>query len=475
MKIISRKYEKKELERLLKSRKSELLCVYGRRRVGKTYLIEQTIGDNFAFRVTGIETATNRDHLIAFNERLKAHGDDIKTIPKNWFEAFARMEKILKKDTVRITENGKKVIFFDEFPWLARKGTDFLLAFEEFWNRCGTQNGDIIFILCGSATKWIVENIIKETGSLYRRVTERIFLEPFNLYETELFFKDREFDWSREQITEFQAVFGGLPFIMDLMNENESFRQNVDRLLLKKGALLKDEGSILLESTLKKNPVHIEILKTLAKHPYGMKRAECQKEVTNSPGSFTRAVDDLEECGYIRKSERKQEKGNPMYLQLTDPFLLFHCHFLANSKNKLTSYEELLSDNGAYKNWRGHAFEILCLQHIPQIKKALGITGVETSEFPWVKEGKNGCQIDLVIERADKVTNICELKYTDKPFVMTKDEDEAIIRRRDAYKEETGTKNAIRTILISANGVTGTAYTEHISEVLELDDLFEPV
>lgn len=474
MKIIGRKSEKRELEQCDKSIKSELVCVYGRRRVGKTFLVEQTFGDYFAFRATGLEKGNTRQQLKAFNQRLIASGARAKTIPKDWFEAFSRLEELLSGDNIILSPHNKKIVFFDEFPWFATAKSDFLLAFEEFWNRCGTQHGDILFIMCGSATSWIIKNVIDNTGSLYHRVTAQIFLKPFSLAESESFFKDREFGWSREQILECQMIFGGLPYFMDLLNGDESFRQNLDRLLFRQSAILKDETIRLLEATLKKSPIYEKILQLLSQHLYGMKRTECQEKTESPNASFSRAVEDLVKCGYITEYKRHYETGNPVYLQLVDPFLMFHYHFLSHD-NKLSSYDDLISNTGAYTNWRGHAFETLCMFHISQIKKALGISGVKTSSYPWINLSQKDCvQIDLVIERADKITNICEIKYTDHPFIMTKDVDLSLIRKRDIYQQNTGTKDALKIVLISAMGISGTAHTEHISNVITMDDLFEP-
>ena len=473
MKIIGRKKEKNELEQCDKSKKSELVCVYGRRRVGKTYLIEQTFGDYFAFRATGLEKGTTREQLKAFNQRLVECGDSTKTIPKDWFEAFSRLDKILSSDNITFSPHNKKIVFLDEFPWFATPRSDFLLAFEDFWNRRGTQSGNLLFIICGSTTSWMIKNVLDDSGSMFHRVTAQIFIPPFTLSESELFFKDREFEWSREQIAEYQMVFGGLPFFMDLMNENESFRQNVDRLLFRPNALLKDETSRLLEATLKKSPIYGQILEMLSPHNYGIKKADCQRSLNASAGTFTRAVEDLIKCGYIVEYTRDYEKGNPLYIQLVDPFLLFHYHFLSKRK-KITCYDDLANDAGLFANWRGHAFEILCMHHITQIKTALGISGVKTDCFPWCNLGEtDSTQIDLVIERADRITNICEMKYTDHPFSISKDYDISLLKKRDIFQKKTGTKQALKLVLISAMGLSGVAHTEHISNVITLDDLFE--
>ena len=473
MRIIGRKAEKKELERCEKSNKSELVCVYGRRRVGKTFLVEQVYGNYITFRATGLEKGSTKQQLKAFHQRLMEKGDDVKTIPKNWFEAFSRMDKLLLSGEAQIlSPHGKKVVFFDEFPWFATPRSDFLLAFEDFWNRRGTKDGDILFVICGSATSWIIKNVLDDSGNLYHRVTSQIFLSPFTLAEAEIFFKDREFGWSREQIMESYMIFGGLPFFMDLMNADESLRQNVDRLFFAPAALLKNETNRLLEATLSKSPVYGMIMEELSKHLYGMKKALCQSALDIPTGTFNRAAEDLIKCGYIAEYKRNYEKGNPAYIQLVDPFLQFHYHFLSE-KSSISCYDDLTADTGAFMNWRGHAFEVLCVHHISQIKAALGISGVKTKCYPWVNPNQEeSVQIDLVIERDDKITDLCEMKCTEQPFTVSKEYDRQLLRKRDIFREKTGSKNALKIVLVSANGVAGTAHTEHISEVITMDDLF---
>ncbi len=355
------KRRKKELEYCERSNKSELICVYGRRRAGKTFLVEQTFRE-FAFRAVGLKKGTAKQQLKSFGQRLIEFGDDVKSTPKDWFEAFSRLDKILSLDSVRRSPNGKKIVFFDEFPWFATKWSDFLVAFEDFWNRRGTLNGDIVFIICGSATSWIIKNVIKNTGNMFQRVTKKICIEPFTLSETEAFFKDREFDWSREQIAECQMIFGGLPFFFDLMNTSYSLNQNINRLLFDKDALYRDETKRLLEATLNESPVYGQILSKLAHAKYGIKKAKLQKEIGASNGTYGRAIQDLVDCGYILEYKKKHEEYNPLYVQLMDPFLLFHYHFLSREK-QISSYEDLISNMGGYDNWRGQAFEILCFNN----------------------------------------------------------------------------------------------------------------
>ncbi len=473
MKIISRKEEKKELEYSERSRKSELICVYGRRRVGKTFLVEQTFRD-FAFRAVGLENGTTKQQLKSFGQRLIEYGDDIKHAPKDWFEAFSRLDKILSADLARRSPNGKKIVFLDEFPWFATKKSDFLVAFEDFWNRRGTIDGDLLFIICGSATSWIIKNVIKNTGNMFQRVTKKICIEPFTLAETEMFFKDREFDWTREQIAECQMIFGGLPFFFDLMNTSQSLSQNINRLLFDKDALYRDETKRLLEATLSESAIYEKILSKLTSSRYGVKKSKLQEETGAPNGTYGRAIQDLVDCGYVIEYKKKYEEYNPLYIQIVDPFLLFHYHYLTGGK-KYDRYEDLVSDMGRYDNWRGQAFEILCFNNLNSIKNALGISGVKTECYPWYnsEDKKNECvQIDMVIERADMITNLCEIKYTNKPFVIDAAYEQQLLKKRDVYKAKTGSTQALKIILISAKGLSGTTHTSYIADVITLDDLF---
>ena len=460
MAIIGRREEIRELERCEKSKKSELICVYGRRRVGKTYLVEQTFANYFAFRATGVESGNTRTQLKSFHQRLVEAGDKTKHIPKNWFEAFSRLETVLETEDIRQSVHGKKIVFFDEFPWFATARSDFLEAFGEFWNRCGTVSGNYMFIICGSATSWIIRNILEDTGSLYDRVRSQIFLRPFSLCETEKFMEDRRFGWSRKQIVECQMVFGGLPYFLDLLNPNESLTWNIDALIFQPHALLRHESKKLLEATLKKSPVYNEIMECLSYHYYGMTKAECFENLDISQGTFSRAVDDLVKCGYVHESVDRYAKGHPLRLQLVDPFLLFHYNFLTNGIPETTRFGDFRRDSGRYMNWRGHAFEILCMYHLDYIKKALGISGVRTNEYAWVSE-KNEAQIDLVIERDDGIINVFEEKYTDVAFSISAEYERRLLKKMDVYRAETKTKKALKLVMICAEGLAGTSNMEY--------------
>lgn len=269
--------------------------------------------------------------------------------------------------------------------------------------------------------------------------------------------------------------FGGLPFFFDLMNTSHSLAQNINRLLFDKDALYRDETKKLLEATLSESSVYDQILSKLAFSKYGIKKARLQEEINASNGTYGRAIQDLLDCGYIIEYKKNYEEYNPLYIQLMDPFLLFHYHYLSKEK-RIDCYGDLISDAGRYDNWRGQAFEILCFNNVHSIKSVLGISGVKTECYPWYNsadEKNERAQIDMVIERADNITNLCEIKYTNKPFEIDAGYEKLLLRKRDVFKKKTGTSQALKIIMISVNGLSGTAYTSYISDVITLDDLFE--
>ena len=268
-------------------------------------------------------------------------------------------------------------------------------------------------------------------------------------------------------------VFGGLPYFMDLLDHNLSLTQNINRLCLQQNSLLRNESKKLLEATLKRSPVYDEILQILSQAQDGLRKSDCRDILKIPQGTFTRAVDELVKCGYVQEYKDRYAYEHPLRLKLVDPFLLFHYKFLSDAES-FESFDDFKSNSGRYNNWRGHAFEILCLSHVNQIKKSLGISGVRTSSFSWVSKQKTGgAQIDLVLERNDGITNICEAKFTDTPFQISPEYEQKLLRKVSVFQKETKTKAALKIVMICSEGIAGTAHTEHIAQVLTLEELFE--
>ena len=466
--IIGRRSEQDDLEEWCRSRKAELICVYGRRRVGKTYLVESMFRNRIAFSATGSEDKRVKPQLRVFAGALQRHGERAKSVPTDWFEAFDRLRELLEQPDVTRTENGRRIVFLDEFPWFATKRSDFLTAFADFWNAWASKQRDMIVIICGSATSWIIKNLFENTGSMFDRITRRLYIAPFTLRESELMTASLDLGWSRETVLDAYLAFGGLPYYLDMLDRRKSLAQNIDDLCFGAHAPLRNEVPHLMEATLSDSPLHREVLRMLSRSKSGVHRAKIAQALGDG-GPLSRVLDDLEKCSYIRKYKNPYEKNKPSIYQLVDPFLLFSFKFMEGQVESWASF----AGSPAYYAWRGNAFELACLAHIPQLKAALGIGAVQTACFPWASSlSALGAQVDLVIERADHVTDLCEMKYTDEPLAVSAEYERKLLRKRSAFMQESGTRNAVHLVAVSVHGIARSTHADCLTKTVTLDDLF---
>lgn len=472
MNIIGREREKDIIAKCLESKKPEFLVVYGRRRVGKTYLIREYFNEKFSFYTTGIPDQKTRSQLKAFNESLSNYGDDTGRVPKDWFEAFRRLRKILEsKEVYRDAISGKRVVFIDEVPWMDTARSDFKSAFDYFWNSWGSAQEDLLLIVCGSATSWIILNILNDKGGFHNRVTKQMRINPFNLNECKQFYIDNGINFSRDQIIESYMIFGGIPYYLNLLDSRLSLTQNVDNLIFDERGDLHYEYDHLFGSLFKRPDNHIKIIETIASQKRGLQRTDLvsQSGVPDGDG-LTKAIRELEQCGFIRQYKNIANAQNGCFYQLIDPFVLF-CLYFRNGKIK--SWQSFIKSPDYYA-WRGNAFETVCLEHIPQIKLALGISGIESSEYSWKsKKKKGGAQIDLLIDRRDDVINLCEMKCTDKPYEVKAEYRENLINKITVFTEEVNPKKSVHVTLVTSNGYKRNEYSDVIQNVVEPDDLFK--
>ena len=471
MNIIGREREKSIISRCLESVKPEFLVVYGRRRVGKTYLIKEFFNGRFAFYTTGIPDAKTRNQLKAFNESLSYHGDDIRTIPKDWFEAFRRLRKILEaKEVYRDAASGKKIVFIDEAPWMDTARSDFKSAFDFFWNSWGSSQKDLLLIVCGSATSWIISNILNDKGGFHNRITRQMHIAPFNLGECKLFYSENDIVLNRDQMIESYMIFGGIPYYLNLLDRRLSLTQNVDSLIFNEKGDLHYEYDQLFKSLFKRPDNHVKIIETIAGRKRGLQRTELAEKSGVADGEgLTKALRELEQCGFIRQYKNIAASKNGSFYQVIDPFVLYCLYFRSG---KINSWQSFIKSPDYY-TWRGNAFETVCLNHILQIKAALGISGIESSEYSWrSKKKKDGAQIDLLIDRRDDVINLCEMKCTDKAYEITADYRENLLNKAASFVEEIKTEKSVHITLISSNGCKRNEYSDVIQNVIEPDSLF---
>lgn len=472
MKIVGRKRECDELHRCLLSQRPEFVAVYGRRRIGKTYLVKEYFNKQFAFYATGVSEEKTSGQLRAFNDSLIEYGCIDKNIPKNWYEAFSRLRKLLSAENVRReVSTGKRIVFLDEVPWMDTARSDFKSALEYFWNSFASSEEDMLLIVCGSATSWIIDNLLEGKKGFHNRVTKRIRLLPFSLKESNELLQYNGIELPEDQIIDCYMTLGGVPFYLNMLDSRLSVAQNINELCFKEYGALYNEYDYLFHSLFKKPEKHMAIIEALSSKEYGLTRNQLSEIASIGSGSvLTKNLKELEQCGFIRKYNNYTNKSREHYYQLTDPFVLFSLRFI-NGRIK-TSWMEFIN-TPQYNSWKGKAFETVVLNHVTQIKAFLGISGVESREYSWKSESsKPGAQIDLLIDRNDGVINLCEAKYSNDEYEIKKEEYEKIKRRLYVFQNETGCRKSIHITMIAVNGIKNNMYTGIAQNVITGADLF---
>ena len=469
MNIIGREEEIETLRDCYDSNRSEFVAIYGRRRIGKTYLIKELFGEGFTFYATGLPDEANTVQLTAFNAEIARSCNNELPVANNWFEAFENLNVIVERST-----KNRKIIFLDEIPWMAANKSDFLTGLDYFWNRWASSRKDVFLIISGSAASWMIDNIINNTGGLHNRLTRQIALQAFTLRECEQYFASRRIPMTRYQIAEAYMIFGGVPFYLSLFDPKFSLYQNVDRIYFSAKAELGDEFENLYRSLYKNADNYISVIEALAQNGNGMTRNDIYSALKKKDGgSLTRILKNLVQSGFVREYIKYGQKKKDSLYQLIDQFSMFDIKFRDKRKEYSRDFWLKNSATPAHAAWSGFAFEKLCLLHIPQILKKLGITGVLTSVFSWRGGDEEKAQIDLVIDRYDKVINLCEMKYSSDEYTIDKKYSEALRHKRGIFVNSTGTKKYAQTTLITTYGLKRNAYSEEITSRIELDDLFE--
>lgn len=476
--IIGRKQEIAELNRAYESGRAEFVAVYGRRRVGKTFLINEVLRDNMVFRHTGLSPydrkrkVTLRDQLQNFHFSLIRYGMEGGEVPRSWMEAFFRLEQFLERQ-----DNGaRQVVFIDELPWMDTPRSGFLTALEAFWNGWACSRHNICFVVCGSATSWMLDNLINNKGGLYGRLTSEIHLYPFNLHECEDFFLSRNIKMSRYNIAQAYMILGGIPFYLDYFNPSMSLAQNIDTLFFSHRAKLGDEFDRLFNSVFDHADTCMSIVRFLSRRHGGFTRDEIAKQIGKSAnGDFTKILKALIGSGFVSTyMPYGSEQRELLRYKLSDPFCWFWIHFKENRHIEETDYWMHHLKESEITSWRGIAFEEVCLGHIDQIKHALQIAGVSSHESSFIlhgDDGGEGMQIDLIIDRADDVVNVCEMKFCKSEYIVTKAYSEKITRRVEALEKISPSKSFHPT-LVSAAPVHRNEYSDIFLSQITIDDLF---
>lgn len=475
--MIGREQEMKKLLQRYERNKAEFVAIYGRRRVGKTYLVDEALEGKITFRHAGLSPADNQRkgalaaQLDHFYYSLQLHGIQTDHRPETWMEAFFMLEKWLEE----IDDGTRQVVFLDELPWMDTPRSGFVAAFEGFWNTWGCHRKNLMLVVCGSASSWILDNLINSHGGLYNRVTCEIRLLPFTLHECEAFLKEKGINFSKYDIVQSYMILGGIPFYLDYYERDLSFAQNIDNILFSDHAVLSGEYDRLFSSIFSNPSLMKNIVELLYTRNAGYTRGEIiEKLRISSGGTLSSCLNSLICSGFVIKYVPFGMNKNEDHYKLVDPFCMFYLHFISQQKKADRSFWTHNQNNPVVNSWRGFAFENVCFNHIEEIKKALGISGVRTTHSAWSKRGddNDGTQIDLLIERDDHVINACEIKFYSSEFSVDKAYDRVLRNRMQLLSAEISPKVSVYNTLITTYGLHRNEYSDDFVQVVTMDDLF---
>lgn len=475
-KIIGRAREKQILDKIIASQKAEFVVVMGRRRVGKTFMIYEYLKEQLVFAFSGTYGVSAKQQLSNFfTEYLRFTKGSKATVPPiDWATAFAYLTDYL---LAIHPEPGKKaVVFIDELPWLDTPKSGFIAALEYFWNQHGSKMDHLVLITCGSAASWMNKKLLQSKGGLYNRVTATIELQPFTLAETAEYCQHLRLKLSPYQITQLYMVMGGIPFYLNGLTAGKSVTQLIDELCFSANGLLAREYQNLYPSLFTHANNHMALVEALAKHPYGMPRNKLLKHSKLPAGTFARSLEDLVNSGFVKKFAPFQKKEKDSIYRLMDMYTLFYHKFIQGNSIGNSNSWQFVAASPSYTSWCGYAFENICLLHIAQVLKKLGINGIYTQTSSWYFKGNEtmeGAQIDLLIDRNDGMINLCEVKFSNKEFILTKEAARDLRRKIAVFEAATKTRKTILPTLISTYAPMPTPhYHELISATITLDDLF---
>jgi uncharacterized protein len=474
MSLAGRDEEIQILKKQLRRTQSSFVAMYGRRRIGKTYLLRQVYAKQMIFDCSGLHEKNTTQQLENFHLTLNEY------YPKNakkdaaisWLKAFANLKEYINS----LKTSTKKVIFFDEISWYDTPKSGFKAALDNFWNQYASKRTDIILIICGSAASWIINKVINDRGGLHNRITCSIALQPFTLQETQAYLKLKKIDLVLKDIAKLYMATGGVPFYLDSIEQGQSVQQIIQKLYFARAASLKGEFGNLYAALFKNSEDHVAVVKALSTKNKGLTRSEIIKLTKlSSGGGLTTTLQELIYCGFVAQiSPINKSKEDALY-RLMDEYSIFYLKFIEGKTGKMDWAK--MDNTAAYKVWCGYAFENLCLRHVENIKTKLGISGVLTSDYSWQQNGTagtKGAQIDLVIDRNDNCINLCEAKFYDAEYEITKLYADQLQNKKAQFFKSTKTKKNIFITLITANGaIANKYYNAIITNHITIDDLFK--
>jgi len=475
-KIIGRKAEIAALKKAFESKRSEFVALYGRRRVGKTFLVKEFFNNDFTFFTTGVSKGTKTDELLAFKTSLEKYTGTKMPRLTSWMAAFGHLTAL-----VEASNAARKVVFLDELPWMDTPKSNFLQALDYFWNHDMSGRGDVVLVVCGSATSWMMDNLIDDEGGLHNRLTDWLQLDPFTLKECRQYFDARHISLTDRQIAEYYMIMGGVPFYLDFISGEMSLNSNIDTLFFHRTGKLREEFDHLYAALFKKSQDYIKVVKAIYSKSMGVSRDEIiARSKLKSGEALTDILKNLERCGFIRSYRNYSSTKNNKLYQLIDPYTIFYLKYIDSELYTDETYWTDSANSPERNSWAGYAFEILCLNHQRQMLKALGISGVPYSISSWrtdpkkdKEDGLKGAQIDLVISRRDGYIHICEMKFSRSEYEITKAYSQNLQNKVERFILDTKCEDAIILTFITSCGVKQNAYSYLAQRSITLEDLFE--
>ncbi len=471
--LIARERECAELEACLESDKSEFVIISGRRRIGKTFLVDKYFDGRFDFKYVGSHNLRTREQLQNFAKALKKYSKAKQLEFSDWTEAFDSLEEYLES----LPNDKRKVIFIDEMPWIDTKRSNFVSALENFWNGWAASQYNIVLIATGSATSWMSDKLIKNRGGLHNRITRRLYLAPFNLHETEEYLKHRHTTWDRYEMLQCYMLTGGVPYYLDMIEPRDSMAQNVDRLCFAEGAPLRGEFEELYHAVFTNADSYIDVVRLLGQHKHGLTMAEIRKTLKLKSGAtLARIVDNLEKCNFIGKRAVFGRKSEVIY-RLIDFYTLFYFKFIENNNTLDHMWWTHNLNRSSITAWQGLTFETICMEHHEQIKKALGISGMATGVSTWRCDADKekelpGAQIDMIIERADRMIHLCEMKFSQRQYNITADYEKRLRNRMYIFDLKTKNKKPLVHTFVTTFGLGEGKHHSIVHSEVTMDDLF---
>ena len=365
----------------------------------------------------------------------------------------------------------------DELPWMAgTQSAEFVSELGYFWNYWACKQRNIVLIVCGSATSWMLENVIHDYGGLHGRLTEKMQLLPFTLNECEQYFKAHHFRMSRYEIALCHMILGGIPYYMDLFRNDKTLTENIDDMFFANESA-KQEFRDVYVGLFKSSEKYIDIVKALGRKFYGMTRQEISEVIgIKTGGTLSKMIDNLKYSGIIREYPRLGKQRKETVYQLIDFFSLFYLRFIEGNNMAHRGNWRSLQRTSSFFVWAGNTFELLCINHQRQLCNKLRIANL-TSCYCWAgnaPDGK-GAQIDLLLEwDGERTDYLCEMKFSESKYVVSKEMEENLQNKIDAFlaSKQHKASHSLQVVLVTSFGLRDKRDTSCINEEVTLDDLF---